>query len=271
MGLRARVHHVVEVAPPGSPLSRAFDFFILGLIVVNVAAAVASTEASVYAAMPGLLDGIETVSLWLFVAEYVTRLWACTANPRWAHPLLGRLRYAGQPLVIVDLLAILPFVLQVAGFDARFVRVLRLVRLLRIGRLLRYGDAMQALARVLRNRMTELVSIALVVFVLMLFAASLMHAVERDVADTPFTSVPTAMWWAVVTLTTVGYGDLVPVTGLGRLLAGLVAILGIGMFALPTSVLGAAFVEELQEQRRIKDARRQHAAGATCATCGRSL
>lgn len=271
MGLRARVHQFVEVAPPGSPLSRAFDYFILGLILVNVAAAIAGTDADVRAAVPELLDGIETFSLWVFIAEYVTRIWACTANPRWQRPLRGRLRYALQPMVMVDLIAILPFVLQLGGLDARMVRIVRLVRLLRIARLLRYGDAMAALARVLSNRLTELVSIAMVVFVLMLFAASLMHAVEHDAPGTPFTSIPAALWWAVVTLTTVGYGDVVPVTGLGRLLAGLVAILGIGMFALPTSVLGAAFVEELQEQRRVKEARRQHTAGGQCQACGRAF
>lgn len=269
MTLRQRVHQLLELAAPGDRLSHLFDLGLLGLILANVTAATLATEPSIYAAAPRLFDGFERVSLWLFCIEYFLRAWACTADPRFAAPLSGRLRWALQPLNLVDLLAILPFVLNVAGIDARALRVLRLLRIFRVARLLRYADAMQALGTVLARRKIELATVLFGLLVLLLFAASLLYVAEHEVPNTPFRSIPAAMWWSIVTLTTVGYGDMVPVTAMGKTLAGCTAILGIGMLALPTSILGAAFMEEMTERRKARE--HEHREAGVCPTCKRPM
>ncbi len=269
MTLRQRVHAVFEGASPGDRLSRTFDVVLLALIVANVAAAVVSTDPAIYGAAPRLFDAFERVSLWLFTSEYVLRLGACTAEPRYQHPFWGRLRYAMQPFHVVDLLAILPFLLHIVGVDTRPLRVLRLLRIFRVARLLRYADAMQALSAVLARRKAELATVLFGLLVLLLFAASLLYVAEHRVPNTPFHSIPAAMWWGIVTLTTVGYGDMVPVTPMGKTLAGCTAVLGIGMLALPTSILGAAFMDEMAERRRARE--HGHAGEGVCPTCKRRL
>jgi voltage-gated potassium channel len=266
VSVRARIHAILEVAAPGDTASRAFDVVLLVAIALNVAAAVLGSDPDVYATAPGLFDWVENTSLVLFTVEYGLRLWACTAAPRFSAPVRGRLAYALQPMLLVDLVAILPFVLQIAGYDTRMLRAVRLLRVFRVVRLLRYAESMQALGRVLLRKRGELTTLAFGLAILLLLIASLVYFAEHNVPGTPFRSIPAAMWWGITTLTTVGYGDMVPATTVGRFLAGCTAVLGIGMFALPTSIIGAAFIDEMQERRRQREA----VAGDRCPTCGRS-
>jgi voltage-gated potassium channel len=166
-------------------------------------------------------------------------------------------------MAIVDLLAILPFYApMVVRLDLRFLRALRLIRILRLLKLGRYSQAMQTIARVVVAKKEELLVTAFVVFILLLLGSAGLYYAEHDAQPEAVPSIPAAMWWGVVTLSTVGYGDIVPVTPAGRFLGAVVALLGIGMFALPTGILGAAFVEEV---------RRRRAATRVCPHCGRSL
>jgi len=186
----------------------------------------------------------------LFSAEYLLRLWSCTVNPAHAAPLRGRFRFALTPLLLIDLLAILPFYFSLLApllaLDLRFLRAVRLFRLFRLAKLARYSLALRTFGRVLSSKKEELLSTLFILFLLLFLASSLMYFAENKAQPEKFSSIPTALWWGVATLTTVGYGDVVPVTALGRFLASMIAILGIGMFALPTGILGAAFVEEMQ-------------------------
>jgi voltage-gated potassium channel len=164
-------------------------------------------------------------------------------------------------MAVVDLAAVLPFYLPFLGLDLMFLRSLRLVRIARLGKLNRYSQAMQLLGKVVWNRRAELASSVLVLLVLLVVVSSLMYYAERDAQPDRFGDIPSAMWWGVATLTTIGYGDTYPVTALGKALATVAAVLGIGMFALPTGILGSAFVEELQARRR----------PARCPHCGKEL
>jgi voltage-gated potassium channel len=186
---------------------------------------------------------LEVVSIALFAAEYLIRLWVITCSPRYWHPLLGRLRFVVTPLAIIDLLAIAPSLLA-GPVDLRFMRLARLARLARILKLARYSQALGVLARVVKRRREELVVALTGLAALVVAAASLMYYAERAAQPTAFSSIPAALWWAIMTVTTVGYGDVYPVTPLGRLLAGMIALCGIAAFALPTSILGAAFLAE---------------------------
>ena len=250
--LRRRTREIVEIAGPGDRPSRAFDLGIRALILLNVLAVILETVPELEAAAGGLFAGFETFSVAVFSVEYLARVWSSVESPRYAAsgPLAGRLRFAATPLALIDLLAVLPSLLPMLGFDLRLLRGVRLFRLVRILKLSRYSRSLQTLGRVFRRAREQLVlTLSGVAFVLLL-ASSAMYYAEHTVQPEQFSSIPEAMWWGVVTLTTLGYGDVYPVTLLGRIMGGVFALSGILLIALPTAILGAAFVEEMAEDDR---------------------
>lgn len=259
---RQRLWEILEVAGPDDRASRRFDLLLMVLILTNVTAVVLETVGEFYGRFRPWFDALELFTVAVFTLEYVTRLWVCTEDARYRRPVLGRLRYALTPLALFDLLAILPFWLTLAQVDARIVRLVRVMRIFRIAKLSRYSVAIQTLGRVVVAKREELLVTLALMLILLVMASAFMYHAEHDAQPEAFSSIPAAMWWAVATLTTVGYGDVYPVTGLGRFLGAVIAILGIGMFALPTGVLGAAFLEEIQ--RRKEGERR-------CPHCGEAL
>jgi voltage-gated potassium channel len=248
--LKRRTYEIVERVDGDDREGYAFDLFVMALIVLNVAAVMVETVESLSAPAAGALRLFEVFSVFVFSAEYLLRLWSCTSDPRYRGSVRGRVRYALTPLALIDLLAIAPFFLEFLAVDLRFVRTLRLFRLLRVFKLARYSASMRTLGAVLRSRREELVVTLFVVLVLLLFASSAMYYAEREEQPDKFSSIPASMWWGVATLTTVGYGDVFPVTGLGKLLGGLIAVLGVGLFALPTGILASGFAEELQKTKK---------------------
>jgi len=259
--LKQRVWQILEVDRAGDRFSRGFDLFIFTLIVLNACAFVLGTVEWVAREFGVWLDILERVSMVIFTVEYVARVWSCTANPAYARPLMGRLRFMATPLALIDLVALLPFYLPFIALDLRFMRLLRLLRILRIARLARYLQSLQLLGRVFMKKKEELAAALVVLFFLLVFASSFMYYAEHEVQPQAFPDIPSAMWWAVATLTTVGYGDVYPISPLGRLLGSVVAILGIGLFALPTAILGSGFLEEIQKQKN----------PAVCPHCGKPL
>ena len=214
------------------------------LILANVLAVILETVEPIAKANGRFFDWFEIVSVVIFAIEYAARLYAATASPReqFHHPLWGRLRFALTPMAIIDLVAILPlFFLVLVGLD---LGSLRLVRILRILKLMRYSPAMAMLGRVVHNERKGLVGAFIIFIVLLLLASTVGYYAERAAQPKTFGSIPEAMWWAMAALTTVGYGDVTPVTTLGRIIAGFVALLGIGAIALPTGIVASAFVEE---------------------------
>lgn len=260
MSTRHRVYEIISLAKPGDRASRAVDVFIAALIILNVFAIVLESVPAMGEGFAGWFWWFEAFSVLVFALEYFTRLWTCVENPRFLAPVSGRLRYALTPLAFVDLIAIIPFFLPFLGFDLRFARMLRLLRLARVAKLGRYSSAVDSIARVIHDRKHELAASLTFMFMLILVSASLLYFAESEAQPEHFGSIPAAMWWAVVTLTTVGYGDIYPITPIGRVLAGTIAILGIGMVALPTSILGSGFVEQVT---------RRSSPITTCPHCGK--
>lgn len=260
-----------QTEPRFTRLSRRFDVFILSLIALNVALVVVGTVERVQALAGPFLYGFEVFSVIVFTVEYVARLWACVeADDYDGRPVRYRLRFALTPLALVDLLAVLPFYLPMLGVDLRFTRALRLMRIFRLAKVGRYAGrnkyvaAFRLFAGVLRRKKEDLLVVFSFLGILLVMAASVMYYAEHEVQPEVFSSIPAAAWWAVVTLTTVGYGDTYPVTGLGQFVAGIVALLGIGLFALPTGILASGF-EEALEMRRAR--RAQGDAPKTCPHC----
>ena len=260
--IRRRIWEVVEIATPGDGASRVFDLTILTLIFLNVLATILGTVSEIHARFGVALDQFEVLSVAVFTVEYLTRLWACRADERYDRLIVGRLLFAKRGLLLIDLMAILPFYLPFVGIDLRSFRVLRLLRILRIVRIGRYYNSLYMIHRVVRAKREELVLTSAVMFLLLVVSASVLFYCEHDLQPDSFSSIPATMWWAIATLTTVGYGDMYPITVLGRLFASVIAVLGIGMFALPTGILGAAFVEEIERSKN--EAR-------VCPHCGKPI
>jgi voltage-gated potassium channel len=266
VSLRRSVHALLEQENP-SHAAVVVRFALAALIVANLTAIVVETVPAVRAAGGAWFDTLETTSVLIFGIEYLLRAWAAPEQPRYAGRS-GRLRWAVSPLALIDLAAILPSLLQQSGLDLRVLRLLRLARIVRIAKLGRYSVAVQTLHRVVRAKAPDLLSLLFLLMVLLVVSSTVMFHLEHDAQPNGFSSIPATMWWGIVTLTTIGYGDLAPVTAGGRVFGGVIAVLGIAMFALPAGLLGAAFVDELGK------ARTQHRGGtapAACPHCGKAL
>ena len=192
----------------------------------------------------------ELISVSVFSVEYLLRLWSCTSDPNYVHPVKGRLKFMVSPLLLVDMLAVLPFFLGLfipLGMDLRALRATRLIA--RSTRLGHHSNGIRTLMRVLRAKSNELLTIVVALMILLTLSSALMFYVENGAQPDKFSSIPATAWWGIVTLTTVGYGDIAPVTALGRMIAGLMAILGIGLFALPAGILGSGFIQEVERTK----------------------
>lgn len=244
------VYHKINSGIGHSKQAGITDHFFATLITLNVIAVVLETVRDVYVTYGTLLQNFEFFSVCVFSGEYVLRLWTCTCDPRYRHPLFGRLRYAVSADALIDLLAILPFFVPgKKSVDLRFIRILRLARFMRIFKLGRYFTAIRVILNVLRSKAAELGMCLMVMGMLIIVASSAMYFVENEAQPDKFPSIPGTMWWCVITLTTVGYGDVFPVTIAGKLLTAVLAVLGIGLFALPTGILASGFAEELQSSK----------------------
>lgn len=241
---RRRVHDILEHGVEGDPVSTAVNTGLIVLILLNVVAFAAETVPEIGARYAGAFRLFNLFSVAVFTLEYGLRLWSCVEIPmlRQFSPARARLHFAVRPLLIVDLLAILPFYLSfLIAIDLRVLRVLRLFRFLKLAR---YSPALHTLGRVLVNERRALLGALLVMASLILFAATGIYLLEHDAQPEVFGSVPAAAWWALATLTTVGYGDVVPVTAFGKIFGGLVMVFGLGMFALPIAIVATGFSQE---------------------------
>jgi len=249
---KRKILKTLDRAEDADTLSRRFDMFITTLIVLNVIAVIVETVDSIHDRYGVYLQYFEVFSVVIFSVEYVIRLWACTVIEKYKHPILGRLRYMFSASAIIDLMAILPFYLPfiLNHSDGRMIRILRLMRLFRIFKLGRYSQALSLITDVVKKRKDELIVTLTLLIVMLIFASTLMYYIEYEPDKPGFQSIPETMWWGVATLTTVGYGDVYPVTALGKLLGAFIAIMGVGLFALPAGIVAAGFESELKNRKK---------------------
>jgi voltage-gated potassium channel len=230
-------------------LSPANKLLVLFIILAS-AFAILETEPTLYNGRATLFRSAELLFGGIFTVEYLLRLWIAPENPAFAGKRFPRLHYAVSMVAIIDLLAIVPTLasLGVGGGSVllRFFRVLRILRLAKLGRM---SDAWRDVSTAIHERRHELLLTVSIAGFVLLVASTLMYWAEADAQPDKFGSIPRAMWWCIITLTTVGYGDAYPVTLLGRFLSGLVALAGIGLIAMPTGILAAAFSDAVQRRR----------------------
>lgn len=236
-----------------SPVNRVIAILILAAVAV----AILETEPTIMAGNEGLFRGLEFFFAIIFLIEYLARLWIAPENPELGGGWKARLRYAVSLPALIDLIALSTLFLTVFGSEGAFLRLFRLVRIFMLARLGRYSSALRAIGNAINSRRYELGASLTIAGFLLLVSSTLLYMVEGDVQPEDFGSIPRAMWWSIATLTTVGYGDAFPITAFGKLLAGFTAITGIGLIAMPTGILAAAFSDAIQRQREEKEQRRE--------------
>ena len=232
-----------------SPRAKLVNGFIVALVIVNVIAVILESDASWYLAYKPVFWAIEVFSVGVFTIEYLFRIWCWADNPN----LEGqgstkkRLKFIFSPIGVIDLLAILPFYLSMLfAVDLRYLRLLRLMRLLKLSH---YFHGLDLFLDVLKREARTIASAILTVLMLIIVIAALMFTFEHTAQPEAFGSIGQSIWWSIVTLTTVGYGDVTPITTGGRVLASVIMLLGVGLVALPAGILAAKFSEELRARK----------------------
>lgn len=250
MNYRKRMAQVLENEQSLDGQGRVLNLLLILLISLNVIAIFLESVNSIYREYQRLFMFFELFSVGVFTIEYIARVWSSidldSAND--TSPILGRIKYMLTPIALVDLIAILPFYLSLyMSIDLRFLRVLRLLRLLKLAR---YSPALGALLDVVKKEADALIAAFIVLLMMLVLAAAGIYLLENDLQPDTFGSMPDSMWWAIVTLTTVGYGDVVPITTLGKVFSGVVGLIGIGMIALPAAILASGFAENIQARKQ---------------------
>jgi len=247
--MRKHIYQILELAKLDDRAGRWFDIFIVILISGNILAIILESVDWVYARYGDWFFWFEIFSVAVFTVEYLLRIWSCVEHPnnQYSRAVIGRLRFAVTPMAVVDLLAILPFYLgMLLSIDLRFLRALRLVR---IFKLTRYSTSMALLLKVLRDEAQSFGAAFFILIIIMIFASSGIYLFEHKTQPEAFRNIPQAVWWSVATLTTVGYGDVIPITAGGKIFGIVIMIIGIGMVALPAGILASAFSEQMRLRR----------------------
>jgi len=243
---KATVFTLLEGVPRKARAQRIFDAILVSLILGNVLAVILVTVESISARYEALFFYFELLSVSAFTLELLLRFWVSDLSTDGVDGL-SRRRFWSNPYILVDILAILPFYL---GFlFSMDLRLLRLLRFFRIFRVSPYFRSLALLGSVLKQEYRPMVSALSVIAILMLFAAGGIYLLERDSQPETFGDLPSALWWVVVTLSTVGYGDAIPLTVLGRVLGAVIMILGVGMVALPAGMLASRFAQVMHRQQ----------------------
>lgn len=249
-GIRVRTATLLDVPEPDDHLSRLVDVCLIGLILINFVAVILESVVPLREQWAVQFRLLEVFSVGVFTLEYLLRVWSIVdsrSQDKYRHPVWGRLRFMLTPMAIIDLLAVAPFWLSMfVALDLRFLRVARLLRVLK---LTRYSAAMNLLLEVLREKASVIGAAMFTLFIVLILAASFAYLAEHAAQPEVFSSIPQAMWWAVITVTTVGYGDVVPITTTGKAIGALLSLIGVGMVALPAGILASGFSDAVHRRR----------------------
>jgi voltage-gated potassium channel len=263
LSLRARIY--AEIDPRARNIEGLSNFNKLVVLCVLVATLIAilRTEPALETQYNRDFFVLELIAGVIFISEYALRLWTAPEEPGEGSATAKRLKFAFSPLGLFDLVVIasifLPFVFE----NSAFLRMLRVFRILALARLTRFSRALSMIVDAVYERRYDLMITLGMAGFLMLFGATMLYWIEGEIQPEAFGSIPRALWWAIITLTTVGYGDVSPITTEGRLVAGFVALSGVALVALPTGIIAAAFSDGMQRQREaLKKASRQDSESA---------
>ena len=247
--LRKNTYLILESGFSGKLSSKVLSGFIVVLIMSNVIAVILESYEPIGGKYREAFYMLNLISVLIFTIEYFSRVWASIEAERYdkSTPIRSRLKYVCSAVAIIDLLAILPFYIAfIVPIDLRYLRLLRMLRLLK---LTHYFRGLNLFVSVLKQELVTLCAALFIMLLLVIFSASVIYGVEHSAQPEVFDSIPSAIWWSVVTMTTVGYGDAVPVTLVGKFIASFIMLLGVGVVALPAAMLAATFGEELRNRK----------------------
>lgn len=272
MKIKRRIFNIINPVEEHNILSRIFDFFIISVIIINVLMVIIDTFDNVPLKLKNTFSIIETISLIIFTVEYILRLWTADLIYPEKSKTKARTKYIFSFMALIDLMSILPFYLPfIFPFDLRVLRTLRLLRLFRLFKINRYTNALTMIGNVIKKKLPQLISSMVVVFIMMIIASVMMYNIEHDAQPEVFRNALSGMWWAIVTLTTVGYGDIYPVTVLGEILGAVIALLGIGFVAIPTGIISSGFVETMESGKENCETEHQPENFTYCPHCGKKI
>ena len=261
---KQKVHILLHPELGESKADKFVNAFIITLIILNVIAVMLETVKGLHDKYETFFKYFDKISIFIFTIEYILRVWSCTHDPRYKGSIKGRIKYMLTPGALIDLLAFLPSYFHAfLNFDLRILRLLRFMRFFRLFRLTAYTKSAQMIFNVFRSRLNELLLSFTMVLFLIIIASCLLFFAEHAAQPEKFSSIPATMWWAVVTLTTTGYGDMAPITTLGKFLAGSIMLTGVALFALPAGIITVGFLEEFRVAKKYK--------GRKCPHCGMPL
>lgn len=230
-----------------NPSSHNYGTFFQTLIFLNIVLSISimflQTEKSLEEYFY-IFDVINTITVIFFTIEYILRLYSINYKKR------SRFKFAFTPFMIIDLIVILPFYLSMFNIDLGFLRALRIIRIFKLFRVVKYAEFDNLLFNIIKEKKEEFIFIFVVLIVLVLTLTPIVYHFEKEVQPEVFSSMTTTMWWAVITFTTVGYGDMYPITAVGRILTAIVSFLGIALYAIPGSIFTSALLEKLNERKR---------------------
>jgi hypothetical protein len=246
---RQKLHALIWPSEYGGRLHEYFDTFIMVWVVVSVLAVVLESVGSINYILNLEFIILDTIAVAVFTLEYLLRIYTVVESPEHKHAFFGRFKYARSGSALIDLLAVLPFFLEAFLHhlvDLRFLRVFRLIRLLK---LTKYTGSTSSLFTVIKREWPVMSSAVFIMMLLVVLTASLGYLFEHEAQPDKFENIPASIYWAVITLASVGYGDIYPVTIAGRAMTMILAVLGIGIFAIPAAILASAFSDQLRIER----------------------
>lgn len=253
-----KVHILLHPELGESKADKFINIFIITLIITNVIAVILETVKDIHDKYEVFFWYFDRISVYIFTIEYVLRVWSCTHDPRYRGSIKGRLKYMLTFGAIIDLMAFLPSYLHsILGFDLRVLRILRLLRFFRLFRLTAYTKSAQLIYNVFKSRLNDLLLSFVLSMFLIIIASCLVYFSEHG-TNPQFSSIPASLWWAVVSLTTTGYGDMTPITPWGRIFASVVLMAGVALLALPAGILTTGFLEEAKTQKKHKSFKCPH-------------
>jgi voltage-gated potassium channel len=260
--LKRRIYSIIRDDDENDLISTIIDSIIVFFILINVLIIILDTFDNIRPYIEKYYSYIEIVSLIIFTLEYILRIWTSVYIYPELQPRQARIKYFFSIKSLIDLISLLPFYFLLININIKILRILRLIRIFSILKMNRYSKAISTVGQVIKNKAAQLLSSFFVVVLLIIFSSVLMYFIEHDAQPGVFDNAFSGLWWAIATLTTVGYGDIYPITILGKILGTFIAMLGIGLVAIPTGIISAGFIEQMNNKNEDKD---------YCPYCGKKL
>ena len=265
--IKQKIYKIIRDDDKNDYKANIFDAIIISLVIINVIIIFLDTFKNIHKYIEPYYIIIDTVSIIVFTIEYVLRIWTSPLMYPDLTPFRARIKYITSAKAIIEFIALFSFYLPLFTYhNLKFIRIIRLFRILSLLKINRYSHALEDLGNVIKRKSLQLLSSIFIVGVLIIFSALLMYHIENDAQPESFNNAYSSLWWTIATLTTVGYGDIYPVTVLGKLLGIFISLLGIALIAIPTGIISAGFMERSREEKSKLREERNY-----CPYCGKKI